>query len=180
MGRRVRDGSSGTAATRIGSAPSGYTRELFARIPYRRAWEVWRHPHALPTQIKVPTVGHIGGRALPRSGAVRRSDGKESIIEAQLPIMIIMLRDVKRCGFSSGCKSHPANSVAPAGSYRSGGRGNETAEAFETTGRAGGPASRQAVTRVNAEQAPKEMTREPTRQHNGEGRRHWVAERQLS
>ena len=24
-----------------------------------------------------------------------------------------MLRDVKRCGFSSGCKSHPANSVSP-------------------------------------------------------------------
>ena len=43
----------------------------------------------------------------------------------------------------------------------------------------GDSASRQAVTRVNAEQAPKEMTREPTRQHNGEGRRHWVAGRQL-
>ena len=37
----------------------------------------------------------------------------------------------------------------------------------------GDSASRQAVTRVNAEQAPKEMTREPTRQHNGEGRRPW-------
>ena len=73
----------------------------------------------------------------------------------------------------SGCKSRPANSVAPAGSYRSGGRGNETAEAFETTDRLGGPASRQAVTRVNAEQAPKEMMWEPTRQHNGEGRRPW-------
>ena len=24
-----------------------------------------------------------------------------------------MLRNVKRCGFSSGCKSHPANSVSP-------------------------------------------------------------------
>ena len=41
-------------------------------------------------------------------------------------------------------------------------------------------ASRQAVTRVNAEQAPKALMWEPTRQHNGEGRRHWVAERQLS
>ncbi len=47
------------------------------------------------------------------------------------------------------------------------------------TGRSGGSASRQAVTRVNAEQASKEMTREPTRLHNGEGRRHWVAGRQL-
>ncbi len=87
--------------------------------------------------------------------------------------MRFMLRDVKRCGFSSGCKSHPANSVAPAGSYRSGGGGNETVGAFETTGRFGGPASGQAVTRVNAEQASKAMMREPTRQHNGEGRRHW-------
>jgi hypothetical protein len=41
------------------------------------------------------------------------------------------------------------------------------------TDRLGGPASRQAVTRVNAEQASKEMMWEPTRQHNGEGRRHW-------
>ena len=37
-------------------------------------------------------------------------------------------------------------SVAPAGSSRSGGRGNETAEAFATAGCYGGPASRQAVT----------------------------------
>ena len=35
---------------------------------------------------------------------------------------------------SSGCKSHPANSVAPAGSYRSGGGGNEAAGAFEKNG----------------------------------------------
>lgn len=35
----------------------------------------------------------------------------------------------------NGCKSRPANSVAPAGSYRSGGGGNEAAGAFEKTGR---------------------------------------------
>ena len=63
----------------------------------------------------------------------------------------------------SGCKSHPANSVAPAGSYRSGGGGNETAGAFEKTGRSSGPASPQAVTRVNVEQASKGLTWEPTR-----------------
>ena len=57
--------------------------------------------------------------------------------------------------FPSGCKSHPANSVAPAGSYRSGGGGNEAVGAFETKAPPGGAASRQAVTRVNAEQASK-------------------------
>src|SRR3954452_10386261 len=60
----------------------------------------------------------------------------------------------------------PGNSVAPAGSNRSGGGGNETAGAFDS-------ASRQAVTRVNAEQASKRITWEPTRRINGEGRRHW-------
>jgi hypothetical protein len=40
-------------------------------------------------------------------------------------------------------------------------------------------ASRQAVTRVNAEQAPKALMWEPTRQHNGEGRRPWGRGRQL-
>jgi hypothetical protein len=38
---------------------------------------------------------------------------------------------VLRQGLSSGCKSRPANSVAPAGSYRSGGGGNEAVGAFE-------------------------------------------------
>jgi len=57
--------------------------------------------------------------------------------------------------FPSGCKSHPANSIAPAGSYRSGGGGNEAVGAFETHAPLGGAASRQAVTRVNAEQASK-------------------------
>jgi predicted site-specific integrase-resolvase len=37
----------------------------------------------------------------------------------------------------------------------------------------GDPASRQAVTRVNAEQASKRATWEPTRHKIGEGRRHW-------
>ena len=67
----------------------------------------------------------------------------------------------------------PGNSVAPAGSNRSGGGGNEAAGAFDGKGRLGDPASRQAVTRVNAEQAPIGLTWEPTRRENGEGRRHW-------
>jgi len=37
----------------------------------------------------------------------------------------------------------------------------------------GDSASRQAITRVNAEQASKGLTWEPTRRENGEGRRHW-------
>ena len=45
--------------------------------------------------------------------------------------------------------------VAPAGSYRSGGGGNEAAGAFETTGDYSRPASGQAITRVNVEQASK-------------------------
>jgi hypothetical protein len=73
----------------------------------------------------------------------------------------------------SGCKSRPANSVAPAGSYRSGGGGNKAVGAFETNVPLGGAASRQAVTRVNAEQASKDLTWEPTRLLIGEGRRRW-------
>src|SRR3954468_3460327 len=62
---------------------------------------------------------------------------------------------VKRLGSSAG--AIPARQlVAPAGSYRSGGGGNEAVEAFETTGRFGGSARRQAATRVNAVQAPKQ------------------------
>ena len=62
---------------------------------------------------------------------------------------------MKRLGSSAG--AIPARQlVAPAGSYRSGGGGDEAVEAFETTGRLGGSASRQATTRVNAEQAPKQ------------------------
>ena len=67
----------------------------------------------------------------------------------------------------------PGNWVAPAGSNRSGGGGNETAGAFDAKGRSGDSASRQAVTRVNAEQASKAVMWEPTRRHNGEGRRRW-------
>src|SRR5436305_3050972 len=56
----------------------------------------------------------------------------------------------------------PGNWVAPAGSYRSGGGGNETVGAFETDGPLSGSASRQAVTRVNVEQASKRPMWTPT------------------
>ena len=62
---------------------------------------------------------------------------------------------VKRLGSSAG--AIPARQlVAPAGSYRSGGGGDEAVEAFETTDRSGGSASRQAATQVNVMQAPKQ------------------------
>ena len=54
----------------------------------------------------------------------------------------------------------PGTWVAPAGSYRSGGGGNETVGAFETDGSLGDSASRQAVTRVNVEQASRHERRE--------------------
>src|SRR4051795_10220045 len=82
--------------------------------------------------------------------------------------------------FFCGCKSHPANSVAPAGSYRSGGGGNEAAGAFENTGRSSDSASSQAVTRVNVEQASKDLTWKPTRQLIGEGRSRWGKEARAS
>ena len=58
----------------------------------------------------------------------------------------------------------PGNWVAPAGSYRSGGGGDETVGAFETDGSHGDSASRQAVTRVNVEQASKRPMWTPTLQ----------------
>jgi hypothetical protein len=63
--------------------------------------------------------------------------------------------------------------VAPAGSNRSGGGGNEAIEAFGVEGRLGDLANVQAETRVNAEQALKMTMWEPTRPQHGEGRCHW-------
>jgi hypothetical protein len=70
---------------------------------------------------------------------------------------------------SSGCKSRPANWVAPAGSNRSGGGGNEAVGAFGAKVAFRRSASRQAVTGVNAEQASKLSMQGPTRHKNGEG-----------
>jgi hypothetical protein len=67
-----------------------------------------------------------------------------------------------KVSFFSGCNSHPA-ALASAGSNRSGAGGNERAEAFDAKGCCGSPASRQAVTCVNAEQASKRLMWEPTR-----------------
>ena len=69
---------------------------------------------------------------------------------------------------SCGCEPRPAT-VAPAGSNRSNGGGNEAVEAFDVEGPSRDLAIMQAVTRVNVEQASKEMMRKPTRRHYGEG-----------
>ena len=80
---------------------------------------------------------------------------------------------VKRCWFLVGA-SPTRQLVAPAGSSRSGSGGNEAVEAFDDKGSFSDSASKQAVTRVNAEQASKRVMREPTRLNNGEGRRREV------
>ena len=59
-----------------------------------------------------------------------------------------------KVSFFSGGQSHLAT-VAPASSNRSGRRGNDLAEASDGKDRTGDPASRQALTCVNAEQASK-------------------------
>jgi len=56
----------------------------------------------------------------------------------------------------------PGNWFAPPGSNRSGGKGNRTVGAFGVEGHVGDSVSVQAVTRVNAEQAPKKQLQEPT------------------
>ena len=69
---------------------------------------------------------------------------------------------------SSGCEPRPAT-VAPAGSNRSNGGGNESVEAFGVEGPLRDSAIVQAVTRVNVEQASKSTMRKPTRLKHGEG-----------
>ena len=70
-------------------------------------------------------------------------------------------------------KVPPGNWFAPPGSNRSSSGGNEAAEASGVEGRFGDLASMQAVTRVNAVQAPKQVMQEPTRRESREGRRRW-------
>jgi hypothetical protein len=60
--------------------------------------------------------------------------------------MVKKVYAVKRRGFSSGSESRPANWDVPAGSNRSGGGGNEAAEASGVEGHFSDLASRQAVT----------------------------------
>ena len=62
---------------------------------------------------------------------------------------------------------------APPGSNQSSSGGNETAGASGAEGRKGDLASVQAVTSVNAEQAPKPLMQEPTRHESREGRSEW-------
>ncbi len=114
-------------------------------------------------------IAHFTESVILRDGPFVRSVGRWLFLHPYILFSVI------RQSLPSGCKSRPANWVAPAGSYRSGGGGNEAVGAFETHVPPGGAASPQAVTRVNAEQASKGLTWEPTRQYIGEGRRRWRA-----
>jgi hypothetical protein len=79
---------------------------------------------------------------------------------------------VKRRWSTAG--ESPARELfAPPGSNRSSSGGNEAAEASGVEGRIGDLASLQAVTIVNAVQAPKRVMQEPTRRESREGRRRW-------
>jgi hypothetical protein len=69
----------------------------------------------------------------------------------------VSVRRAKALSFS-GCESRPAT-VAPAGSNRSNGGGNEAVEAFGVEGPSRDLAIMQAVTRVNVEQASKWVKR---------------------
>jgi hypothetical protein len=66
--------------------------------------------------------------------------------------------------------------VVPAGSHRSGGGGNEVAEAFDAKGQRVAPRAGRPQRAGNAEQAPKAVMGEPTRPTSGEGRRRWTPE----
>ena len=70
-------------------------------------------------------------------------------------------------------KIPPGNWFAPPGSNRSSSGGNEAAEASGVEGRLGDLASLQAVTDVNAVQAPKQVMQELTRRESGESRSRW-------
>src|SRR5262249_5472182 len=122
----------------------------------------------------IRTSGSMSGRrkrtkvcgAEPRRGTPETRPCRDLLHRATSRLYV---RRVK-ASFFSGCDSHLAT-VAPASSNRSGGGGNETAEAFDGKYRKAVPRARQAITRVNAEQASKLLTREPTQLSVGEGRR---------
>ena len=132
--------------------------------------------HDLTGTSALPALDFLRSDLLAETGRWRESDvldGSGTGEPAASLARLLRQAHSEKARIFSGCKSRPATLVAPAGSNRSGGGGNETAGAFDVKGRLGDSASRQAVTRVNAEQAPKGLTWEPTRRRNGEGRRHW-------
>ena len=91
---------------------------------------------------------------------------------AQVPINSVPVCAVKRRWSTAGVYP-PGNWFVPPGSNQSSSGGNETAEASGAEGRKGDLASVQAVTEVNAEQAPKTVMQEPTRHESREGRSGW-------
>lgn len=70
----------------------------------------------------------------------------------------------------SGGEVPPGNWFAPPGGNRSSGGGNEAMKPLMKRVALGDPASMQAVTKVNVEQASKRIMQELTRRHFGESR----------
>ncbi len=73
----------------------------------------------------------------------------------------------------SGCNSRPATRSLQPVAIGAAVEATKPPEPSMQRVASGDSASRQAVTRVNAEQAPKGLMWEPTRRRNGEGRSHW-------
>jgi len=73
----------------------------------------------------------------------------------------------------SGCNSHPATGSLQPVAIGAAVEVTKPSEPTRQTGRSGDSASRQAVIRVNVEQASKRPMWTPTLQSDGEGRRRW-------
>ena len=80
---------------------------------------------------------------------------------------------VKRCWDFSGCNSHPATGSLQPVAIGAAVEETKPSEPSRQMCRLGDAASRQAVTRVNVEQASKRPMWTPTLQSDGEGRRRW-------
>src|SRR5438552_17104895 len=98
-------------------------------------------------------------------GAMRRSD----FCFSNGPVLFTVCAANRRASLA-GAKP-VRQGVAPAGSNWSGDGSNDIAEAFDGKDRESDSANRQAVTRVNVEQASKKTMRKPTGHSDREGRR---------
>src|SRR4051812_25925626 len=112
-----------------------------------------------PTSTSLATGGILGSagvgrRAAPRREPIRaprpRRGYRVEVRRARLP-------RPHRYARWPWVQSPPGNWIAPAGSNRSGGGGNETAGAFDGKGQRVAPRAGRPQRAVNAEQAPKAM-----------------------
>src|SRR5690349_15012878 len=115
-----------------------------------------------------------------RSGPVREKNPNEatedrpkscSLVGLRLSVVFGVRREKARV--FSGCDSRPASQSLQPVAIGAAVEVTKPPKPSMQRVASGDPASRQAVTRVNAEQASKRAMWEPTRHRNGEGRRHW-------